>query len=199
MSMAVSDSPPEPAGKRERTRAALIAAASEVMAEKGIPGASLEEIARRAAMTKGAIYSNFKNKSELLMAVRASRAPMLRPRFEPGAPLKRQFRIIAELLADELPRIQAEARFLTEYNLYAKADPEFAQALETQYQAIFDGAGDRMSGYRLLIPARDLMVIVQTLAQGFVYQSFLTPRDVTREVIIEAFEALADGMVAPPA
>ena len=88
---------------------------------------------------------------------------------------------------------------MTEYNLYAKVDPEFALALEAQYQAMFDATAGRMSDYQLRIPTRDLMVIVQTLAQGFVYQSFLTPRDVTREVIIEAFEALADGIGSAPA
>ena len=46
-------------GKRERTRAALVAATLAVVAERGFAGASLDEIAARAGMTKGAVYSNF--------------------------------------------------------------------------------------------------------------------------------------------
>ena len=107
-------------GKRERTRARLIEATSTIIAERGFTAASLDEIARCAGMTKGAIYSNFKYKSELLMAVRASRTPLMQPRLEPGAPLKRQMRIIAEALLAGLPRMKAESRFIAEYHLHAQ-------------------------------------------------------------------------------
>lgn len=183
--------------KRERTRAALVAAASSVIAEDGFAAASLDAIARRAGMTKGAIYSNFRDKSELLMAVRSSRSPMLRPRFEPGATLERQLEIIAETLVRELPRIRTEARFISEYALYAQDDPDFGQAVERQYSALFDRTDDYLGHFaaQLLIPSRDLMVIIQSLTQGFVQQSFLTPRDVTPEVILAGFRSLARGVV----
>jgi AcrR family transcriptional regulator len=52
-----------PAGTaRER----LIAAAGEVIAEEGYEGAGTQAIARRAGLTNGAIYANFRDKSELL-------------------------------------------------------------------------------------------------------------------------------------
>ena len=44
-------------------------AAEEVFAQKGYYGASLEEIAAAAGFTRGAIYSNFGSKEELLFAV----------------------------------------------------------------------------------------------------------------------------------
>ena len=65
--------PPRRGDKRERTRAALIAAAWEVIEEKGFAAASLEEIARRVGMTRGAIYSNFPSRSDLLLAVVSQR------------------------------------------------------------------------------------------------------------------------------
>ena len=46
----------------------LIAAASQVFAEKGYDGAGVAEIARRAGLTTGAIYSRFRGKAELLCA-----------------------------------------------------------------------------------------------------------------------------------
>lgn len=45
----------------------LIAAAAEVFAEKGYDGAGVAEIARRAGLTTGAIYSRFSGKAELLI------------------------------------------------------------------------------------------------------------------------------------
>ncbi|WP_191621818.1 TetR/AcrR family transcriptional regulator [Microbacterium caowuchunii] len=50
---------------RENTRARLMAAASEVFAESGLDGASVEAISERAGFTRGAFYSNFATKEEL--------------------------------------------------------------------------------------------------------------------------------------
>jgi len=55
--------------RRQLTRDALVEAAEEVFAQKGYYGASLEEIASAAGFTRGAIYSNFGSKEELLFAV----------------------------------------------------------------------------------------------------------------------------------
>ena len=55
--------------KRERTRGRLLDSAVEVIREKGFYGTTLEEVARRAGMTRGAIYGNFKDKDELFLAV----------------------------------------------------------------------------------------------------------------------------------
>jgi AcrR family transcriptional regulator len=51
----------------DATRDQLIAAAAEVFAEKGYEKAGVAEIARRAGLTTGAIYSQFSGKGELLL------------------------------------------------------------------------------------------------------------------------------------
>ena len=58
-------------GRREEpltatTRERLIEAAADVIAEAGYDRAGVQEIARRAGLTNGAIYANFRDKSELL-------------------------------------------------------------------------------------------------------------------------------------
>ena len=50
------------------TRDRLVAAAAEVFAEKGYDRAGVQEIARRAGFTTGAIYGRFRGKAELLLA-----------------------------------------------------------------------------------------------------------------------------------
>lgn len=55
------------------TRVRLVQAAVDVFAEKGYDGAGVAEIARRAGLTTGAIYSRFSGKAELLLeAIRSS-------------------------------------------------------------------------------------------------------------------------------
>ncbi len=58
-----------PERRRHLTRKTLIEAAAEVFAQKGFYGASLEEIGEVAGFSRGAIYSNFGNKEELLFGV----------------------------------------------------------------------------------------------------------------------------------
>lgn len=51
------------------TRMRLVEAASTVFSERGYDGAGVQEIARRAGLTTGAIYSRFSGKAELLREV----------------------------------------------------------------------------------------------------------------------------------
>ena len=66
---------PDPRGRhprgdrREQTRTALLTAAEHLWAERGIHGASLDDIAAAAGLTKGAVYSNFAGKTDLLLAL----------------------------------------------------------------------------------------------------------------------------------
>ena len=55
--------------KRAQTQDRLLDAAIALFAEKGVLGASVEEICERAGFTRGAFYSNFDSKDELLIAV----------------------------------------------------------------------------------------------------------------------------------
>ena len=53
----------------DHTRVRLLEAAAAVFAEKGYDGAGVQEIARRAGLTTGAIYGRFTGKAELLREV----------------------------------------------------------------------------------------------------------------------------------
>jgi AcrR family transcriptional regulator len=53
--------------QRAETRSRLLDAAAEVIAARGLDGASIDEIAERAGYTRGAFYSNFSGKPELLV------------------------------------------------------------------------------------------------------------------------------------
>jgi AcrR family transcriptional regulator len=54
---------------RDETREALFEAAARVFERDGIGGASIEAIAAEAGFTRGAFYSNFKSKDELIFAM----------------------------------------------------------------------------------------------------------------------------------
>lgn len=55
--------------RRVETRQKLLDAAVPVFAERGILGASVEEICERAEFTRGAFYSNFSSRDDLVLAL----------------------------------------------------------------------------------------------------------------------------------
>ena len=56
------------------TRDRLVAAAIEVFVDQGYEQARVQDIARAAGLTTGAIYANFRDKRELLLAAIADRS-----------------------------------------------------------------------------------------------------------------------------
>jgi AcrR family transcriptional regulator len=201
---AMADSPQTPpprprrGDKRERTRAALIAAAWAAVEEKGFAAVSLEEIASRAGMTRGAIYSNFASRAELLLAVISARGLVIDRDFSRPGPLKEQLRSFAEGLIKALPDARGTQGWHAAFMVQIASDP----ALRAHIAAGFAGLFDQMAaqfraqhGDRLAIDAHSLALAVQSLAMGFVYQAILSPEAVPAHAVMEAFEALADGAI----
>ena len=89
--------------RRQRTRDRLIAAARETIAQKGFQAATLDEIAARAGLTKGAIYGNFENRDELFIALAQTYWAPIKPRVKPGATLTDILRAMADATIEAIP------------------------------------------------------------------------------------------------
>jgi transcriptional regulator, tetR family len=55
--------------RRQHNRTLLLMAAERVFAARGVADASLDGVALEAGLTKGAVYSNFRDKGELILEV----------------------------------------------------------------------------------------------------------------------------------
>ena len=66
-----AESPDEPAraAAARKTREALVDAATELFAEQGLSGPSLDAICAHAGFTRGAFYVHFKTRDDLIVAV----------------------------------------------------------------------------------------------------------------------------------
>jgi AcrR family transcriptional regulator len=193
---------PAASQKRERTREILIQSTLAVVAEKGFDGASLDDIAAHAGMTKGAIYSNYRNKGELLWEAAGRRGLHLSPELRPGQPLVSQARAMARAVMALTRQAEEDAAFLGELQSYIRTDPVLRERQAAHYATIFDHATvqlERDFGDQLAIPARRLLLASQALAWGFLQQWLHSPAEVTEDVVTTAFEALARGAVSAPA
>lgn len=176
-----------PERRRQQTRDVLVDAASQVFAERGFEGASLEEIAERAGFSRGAIYKNFGGKDELFLAVNQRHNERAVARF-------------AEL-TDELgggwdvgsiPDLAAEWRRMffreselyilgAEFNLYVLRHPELRPKVVEHVQrnvvmiADFMGEMATRAGVELPYPPELLARMLLSASDGFQQTMRLDP------------------------
>src|SRR5512136_2342491 len=70
--------------KQERNDA-IMDAALEVFAEKGLKNSTVDDVAEKAELSKGTLYLYFKSKEHLFFAIDMRAARLLRERFEEAA------------------------------------------------------------------------------------------------------------------
>jgi AcrR family transcriptional regulator len=167
-----------PERRRQRTREALLDAATTVFAKRGFHGASLDEIAEAAGYTRGAIYKYFSDKEELLHEVCVRLNERAFAEFDelpsialPWADLK-----FDEIVEHWRAMVERDTEFrivMLEFQLHALRNPklrerarEFAQANQ---RAIADylTAHAQEVGEHLSIAAEDLAAVFGTASDGF--------------------------------
>src|SRR5215213_7172913 len=133
--------------KRQRTRAKLIEAATRIIYEKGYDRTSLEEVARQAGMTRGAIYNNFKDKEDLFLAVVETRWKPLEPRLKPGAGFKEQMEILGQAVVAAADERRASAVGALSFQLYALTHEEMRLRLAETNAEIYEWAAEQLTKF----------------------------------------------------
>jgi AcrR family transcriptional regulator len=180
--------------KRQRTRAALLEAARDVIREQGYERTTLDEVARRAGMTTGAIYGNFKNRDELFIALGNAYWAPVRPHVRPGATFAEAMQALASATLaaakDRAPvavgRLTGLAYTLRNDDLRARVQAVTKDSYEfgAEWLRTFDAR-------ELPMPAERLVCVIHALIEGLVMQRILTPALCPDEVFYAAFAALA--------
>ncbi len=181
--------------KRARTRARLLDAAAELFQRDGIGAVSLDEVARHAGLTKGAIYGNFENKDDLVVAVLVERVARPRPIFTADAPLRVQLRSLVKQVAAKTPEAMRQLRLLVELDLYALTHENVRNRLqaigEERYRKSAESLAAIADKEKLPLPPLAFAVAVHALMNGLLYQRAFFPALVTDAMILKALEALA--------
>jgi len=181
--------------KRERTRAKLLAAARELIREKGYARTTLQDVAARAGMTSGAIYGNFKNRDELFISLADAHWAPIRPKVKAGATFADVMHALAAATLAALPdREKAAVGRLTGMAYTLGQDQLRARVRELTAQSYAFGASwlrASIDERELPMPPDHLVRVIHALTEGLVFQRLLTPELVPDDVFYEAFAALA--------
>jgi AcrR family transcriptional regulator len=105
----------------------VLEAAAELVAERGIEGASMDAIAQRSGVSKATVYKHWKDKDSLCVDV-VNRMRLRPPEFRSGNPRRDLLSLLTHLaLAGKPARL---VRILPHIIGYASTNPRFARALQ---------------------------------------------------------------------
>lgn len=175
--------------RRAQTRQRLMAAAVTVFAEKGVAGASVEELCEAAGFTRGAFYSNFESKDELcfalLQGVADGAMAALRVALDGIGPEPATVPELVDTAVDTFLATQAQDRaaalLLKELELYALRHPAFAREyLRVQrdthgaFAALVDDALARR-GVGMALPTDQVIEVLHAVQKAAQATELLAP------------------------
>jgi AcrR family transcriptional regulator len=199
----------EPASQgKEGTRRRLVEAALEVFAERGYHASSLSEIAARAGLTTGAVYSAFGSKKQLLLAVcsEAAQDPDTEARLTDAAgvheALERNLRENA--VAVDTPETDRLVRMQLEMLQLGTRDAEVFRLLSASVREALADAADLLEslaareGSALPMPADELAVLWVAMQNGLSLLRLVDPGLTPENVVVRAASVLSGRDVQPP-
>ena len=201
--------PLTPERRRAMTREHLLEAAAEVFARDGYHGASLDDVASTAGFTKGAVYSNFKNKEDLFLALIDYRiekqTALFAAELDADVPDDEQLPRIQHLIAQSFDRDQGALHY--EFMAYAARNPEIRAKLaararhgrEAAIRLITD-EHERLgivAAYPIPVLAQMMLSIFDGLASLWFLDPELVDDDMLRDVLAFLY-ANFDRPASPP-
>jgi len=201
---------PRISARRQATREGVVEAASEVFAERGFHGATVEDICERAGFTRGAFYSNFSSKDDLVLELTRRHAEDLVDRIRAAS--KREHASAEEVLRDVLAALADDSRskerwvvLTTEFTLHAIRDAAARRAWAAQQRrvrdelaAVVDEAVGRQ-GLTLPMPTDLFVRVAMALTQGSLTQRLVEPRSLAvgelERTVLPILLGVGDGPV----
>jgi AcrR family transcriptional regulator len=190
------------------TRSTLIGAALSVLAEKGLRGASIDDIASAAGYTKGAFYANFKSKEELYLVMLdahfAERLAAIERLTSDQGEITEQAARVGQDFIGALRGDEAWCRLFLEFTTHATRDAEFRRELVARNQAVIDQIAEifeRRIAEAGIVPSLPPRVVAQmtfAMAHGVAIEQLLdknTPEDMFGTILWLFFTGL---LMEPP-
>lgn len=202
----MATAPLKRADAKALTRTRILEAARTVFERQGFHGASLDQVAREAGFTKGAVYSAFDSKADLFLTLLAGRATerqrtweaMSRRATTPEAFVVEAMEHFGAAVAQEREWWAAVIEFAT----FVARD----EALRVRYAEHHDATRETLArtmedwsartGKPLALEPRALATACLALGNGLTLEWLLSPDDVPPSLYVDANTALHRGVQA---
>jgi AcrR family transcriptional regulator len=181
--------------RRERTRAELLDAARRAFLRDGFHAASLDGIAEDAGYTKGAVYSNFASKDDLLVAVLeghfSARVEAYEQLIFSTDGIEDAYRAVARYWHDANAREPEWSRLVVELLAHGSRNDQLRRTVREIRERALDriaGFVDRLAelhGVEYTIPTREVARGSGALNRGLAVEQLLAP-----DVPVEEFEEM---------
>lgn len=188
---------------RAEVRDRILSAAALLFAERGVHATTLDEVAAIAGFSKGAVYSNFTSKDDLvaqLMTARVdevlgSMVARLGPAIDAGG--------LPDVVRQVFSTFAEPRRFdlLVEFRTWARHHPEVMPVFVAQRRAFQDGTAALVQRWyagrpelEAVLPAATLATVLVGTVVGVAFDGPALPDAAVGEVLAQLLEALA-----PPA
>ena len=181
--------------RREQTRAELLAAARRAFLREGFHAASLDAIAEEAGYTKGAFYSNFASKDDVLVAVLEEhfreRAEAYESLVSSAETIEDAYGAAARFWHDANEREPEWSRLVIEFMAHASRNEQLRQAVREVRERGLDRIARIVEllaerhGVEYTIPISELVRGSGALNRGLAVEQLLDPG-----LSVEAFEEM---------
>ncbi len=186
-------------------RARLLDAAADEFTENGYAAAKLQDIARRAGFTKGAVYSNFESKQALFAQLLAKKSMDLASRvietvsgLGPGDAAGRSGDAIASWLVDE-PRWPL---LVTEFAIQAGRDTRLTDEYRSERRHLRDELAslisERAAAWAVSnrLDSRRVAISLLALISGLAVEHSVDPEQIDRRAIGDTITELFMGAIS---
>ena len=193
--------------RQERTRAELIETAARVFARRGYHAADLREIAAEAGYSTGAVYSNFKGKEELFLALNdqevekrlADYRAVVESLDSPGGAEQTAAQRFGDFIRDDPDWPLLFFEFWAYGARNQKLQAEFVKQRDAELKIITEAIERQTAaaGVELPLPAEQVAIGIGALVNGLAFERILDPDSVPDELFGLIVSRLIIGLLTP--
>jgi len=189
--------------KKARTRTRLLDAAATVFARRGFAAASLDEVAEEASLTKGAVYSNFESKDDLIVALldeRLDRRLMaIATEVNVHDDLRHQIEQAGNAYAWTVEHERESYLLGVEFSVHVARHPELRRKFSKRFSdtratyARLIAEYSEAEGLTLPLPAEEMTLIYFALVEGLGMLKLRQPDDIPDDIFAKALALVASA------
>jgi AcrR family transcriptional regulator len=187
------------AERRAGTRRKLLEATLDTIQESGLHGVSVDGVARRVGVTKGAVYDNFENKDAMIIAAlkqlpKETTGIVSWPVGKHGS-VRERLRRLGEAMLAGRGSVERDALATAELALYALKHPELRARLAEIPAFAPDRVGEALAELfepdDLTVPLQVFAALVRALIPGLTQTRAVSLSPPAPETILQIFESFA--------